>query len=173
MQNLVWKAITKQGKLLSQQQNGNYFDFCNLNKQELICFTVFNKNNNSNYMINLKTGQFVFNGIPFTPSIQINDLDYDFLQNIKIDIAKNLFWYNQMSCDFNVLTLKNTNISCTNTYFGYKVDLDLDYTLNNIQGKIISSRPMIKIQNNNNKVTFSNKLTFKYFENEIEKKIQL
>ena len=171
MQNIIWEAITKDGQVIKQEQNGKYIDFTSLDKQQLICFSLFNKNNNCNYMINLKTGQFVFNGVSFSPAFQKGQLALNIITNQNYCYAKNLFWYNQMNCDFNLISKRSTEPQYVNTFAGYFVRFNYPIELNGKKGQIVFARPMIKIQKNNNKVSFSTSFTFKYIEDGIQKKM--
>lgn len=164
MDSVLWKAIDKNGNVFVQQEGDKYNNFTDLKKQQLICFSLFNKNNNCNYMINLKTGQFIFNGISFSPSIQNEQLDLDIICNHNLNYAKNLFWYNEMNCDFNMLSRSYSDSKCVNTFMGYSVLLNIPKIIDGKNGIISKARPMIKIQRNNNKVTFSNCITFKYLD---------
>lgn len=173
MQNLLWKAVLKNGQIVCQEKDGQYFDFTELDKNNLMCFGVTNSNNNSNYTINLITGQFLFNGISLSPSIQYNGFDIDCITGKKLNYSKGLFWYNQLSSQFNAISGISSDVQIHSTFFGYQVFLQLPYTFNNIVGTITLARPMIKIQRNNNKVTFSNQFIFEYKENQKIKKIIL
>ena len=57
MQNLLWKAVLKNGQIVCQEKDGQYFDFTELDKNNLMCFGVTNSNNNSNYTIKCKKFQ--------------------------------------------------------------------------------------------------------------------
>ena len=72
-----------------------------------------------------------------------------------------------MNCDFNMLSGSYSDSKCVNTFMGYSVLLNIPKTIDGKNGIISKARPMIKIQRNNNKVTFSNCITFKYLDESV------
>ena len=162
MDNLMWKAIYQDGKVISQFENGNYNNFTELNKNGMLAFSVINTNNNCNYTINLKTGQFVFNGVPISPALNKDDFDIDCITNAGYDYSENLFWYNELSSSVGVFGTSQNCTKCEETYMGYLVRVNVPYKLNDIDGFVIAARPMLKIKNKTNKVLFSMSFVFKY-----------
>ena len=155
MKNIYWQAITPNGVV--QELNN---DFRKINKDDWVLFGVNNKNNNSNYSIDLKSGCFVLNGVNIMPAIQNGVYDIPCVPQQQFDYTKTLFWYNQLISQFNIA--KNDTY-CQNVYIGYEVTLKKPFIWKKqYQGYITLARPMLKINAINNSVSFSTAYIFQY-----------
>lgn len=159
MDNIIWKAITKKGQLISQVENNKYNNFTNYDHSQWVCFTLFNKNNNSNYGIDLVKGYFLFNGLTFMPAIQDGVYDVPCISSAKFEYGKTLFWYNEFLTQLN--TSNNQN-QLLNVFAGYTIQLNCPATINKKQGFVKLARPCLKINNQTNMVTFSTSYVFEY-----------
>lgn len=159
MDNIIWKAITKSGQMICQNQNDKYNNFINYDHSQWLCFTLFNKSNNANYGIDLVKGCFLFNGLTFQPAVQNGVYDIPCVPNGVFNFGKTLFWYNQFMSQLNT---NNTQNKLLNVYAGYTVQLNHDACINNKIGKLKLARPCLKINAQNNVVSFSTSYLFQY-----------
>lgn len=159
MDNIIWKAITKKGQMICQQEQGKYNNFLDYDHQQWICFTLFNKTNNLNYGIDLIRGCFLFNGVAVHPSIQNNIYDVPCIPKQRFNYGKTLFWYNQFLSQLNTNTTEN---KCINVFIGYTVQLDSNITINKRDGIIKLARPCLKLNTITNMVSFSTSYVFQY-----------
>lgn len=144
MNGINWTALYQNGNVVKQiQDNGNYTLFTQLNKQNIILFSVENSFNDVTYSINLKNGQFLINGIPINISINSSYKNIQLQNYTKNNI--NLFWYNDCQA------IVGSNQSKINTcYFGYKIKTSIPYNYKDIIGEIIQFKLSASIQFGNN-----------------------
>lgn len=170
MNNIIWKAITKSGQLISQCEGQKYCNFMDYDHSDWMCFTLFNKANNANYGIDLIRGCFLFNGLAIQPAIQSGVYDVPCVPKQRFNYGKTLFWYNEFMAQLNTGDTQN---KCINVFAGYTVQLDHEICINNKIGKIKIARPCLKIDAVNNMVSFSTSYVFQYVDqNGNVKKVQ-
>ena len=169
MENIIWKAVTKKGQLICQQNDGKYNNFMDYDRSQWMHFTLFNKKNNANYGIDLLKGCFLFNGLPMQPAIQNGVYDIPIIAKQPFNYGKTLFWYNQFMAQLNTNTNQN---KCLNVFAGYSINVDIDTVINNKHGKVKIVRPCIKINTITNMASFSTSYLFEYVQGEKIIKVQ-
>lgn len=160
MKQVVWKAVFKDGKIVNEfDENENYTDFRDLDKENLIYFSLTNRINNAMYMINLLTGELLLGGCPVNLALQRNFRNEIILTNQNINYGKYLFWYNESIAEFNGSPTSPSFLQ--NVFFGYDIPLDIPHKLDCLEGTIIGSKLLVSVNVNNNKMYFSQTTSFK------------
>ena len=160
MKQVVWRAVCKDGKIINEfDENGNYFDFRDLDKDNLIYFSLTNKSNNSMYMINLLNGELLLGGTPVNLSLQCNFRNEIVLTNQNIHYGKYLFWYNESFADFTGAPTSESYLQ--NVFMGYEIPLEIPHKLDDFEGVITGSKLLVSINVNNNKMYLSQTTNFK------------
>ena len=162
MNNVIWKALTKRGFTVFQEQpqTGKYNLFTDMDKQDWIMFSIYNKTNNATYGINLKNGSFLINGASLMPSVQNTPYDIPCIPKQRFDYTTTLFWYNEI---MEQPTNPHNKPECLNVYIGYKIPMNVQCSVDGVHGgKLIQARPMLKLNLKNNMASLSTSYKFQY-----------
>lgn len=157
---VVWRAVFKDGKILDEfEKDETYNDFREIKKEELIYFSLINNNINSSTTINLIDGTLILGGVPVNLSLEKNFRNEIPITFQKINYGKHLFWYNESFAEFTGAPTSKSYLQ--NVFFGYEIPLDIPYESEELKGTIISSKLLVSINVNNNKIYFSQKNSLK------------
>lgn len=160
MKKVSWRAVFRDGKIINEiEENGKYNNFKDLDKSNLIYFSLLNNTNNSLYTINLLTGELLLGSIPINPSFQCNFRNDIVFTHRKINYGNYLFWYNESIAEFNGSSTSESFLE--NVFFGYEIPLSIPHCIFNMSGVISGFKLLVSINVNNNKIYLSQTTYFK------------